>query len=306
MLFSLSPIEGSSTYDLKFRQLVDDFSELRIQTGNFSAMMAAYASGNAVPPELESSANLLRSLVNRVSSLAQELIPSTGSVSLPGVSNQDLVNEVLNMTKIYPISKHEAGIGSATFVPLAIVKTGNTNPSDLKVITSFIEGSSLTEVEAKVDKFAIDVQVPSNWNFRSGTMTVSSIVNRLWVIAINVPVSTPAITRSFIASLPASSWYAYSLQGLAVQGDLKLISSNFAGNIADWNTAFHGYGSMITPILSGLMSLYHSPVSWGGVEVSNDIIPTGSSESVAIEPLILNQLEPFKTISSFVDSITLG
>jgi len=96
MLYSRSQSEIMHNWSKGFNNLFQEFTDLRLSVDNFSAMMAAYASGNAVPPELLPMVSTVKERLSLVNGMLAEFSSIVGSQELAIPTTSDLLETAMD------------------------------------------------------------------------------------------------------------------------------------------------------------------------------------------------------------------
>jgi len=307
MLFSLTPIERTDEYRYELSQLLDQYSALQNDLSNFSAMMAAYSSGNAVPPEMLANATLLKNRIARVNLLMNQLVPSTEQIVQPTLTAPDIISQIFNSSKFWPYTQLPHGVPGYYTSFVGLIKTHPTNlGGPHKFYPASIGTEKFTEADVNADEFTVAIQTLSNLAVvgADGNATIGQTVDKVFIQFALVPLSNLAPTKADILALPASSKFIFGLPSNN-SGQLRVRFTQWDGDLSSWELWYTQVSMVLTQLSVGLINLIDSEVTFAGESFFAEPVPTGPDQSVDIAPFILDQVEPFSSISEFVQSIVL-
>jgi len=299
MLFSQSQSELDYSFSRDLSRLTQEFDVVRSKVANFSAMMAAYASGNAVPPELLSAANDLRSDLLALANLNGDIITGLGDLetSLPTVEN--MLDQLVRRNHLYEYRSGAHELYSQLLSnnddnPYILAVTKFAPASRTNIVWNWVnslrpDGEGLSPSDL-ITPSPVPAEIPDSTaasGFTVFTLCKSGVVGSL-----NQNLYVYACVSGRID--PLTIWFAYS------PGSFNWWMPN-----QSWATwfIFREYFRLTSHILrfSSESKIYvdNQPL-WDG------FIDEGQSQIVQLDQAVVTNLQPLKTVNNYLQSITFS
>jgi len=296
MLFNRTQSDVNLTSVRSVSHLVAEFENVRNHLENFQSMMAAYASGNAVPPELLSQQ---KSVAEYLSSLQNSLTDVLGSDPYPlTVDSLDfsvILDDANQSISDFENSFYNNAVSSQPTRLIGIAQTGDSGNDPYRLFIGLPNsfGHVLTEASAPKGSSGVTVlsSADSTNNIKRAYVFFIEMVKR---DAVNV---ASDILVMFHYSNPGPQTVAAThVSTPGTWSALNTVSHEASRYFLSRALALFS----IPLLIRGLNSQVQPPTSWPSV-VTNDALLPKEFDGVAA---ILRSLEPFKSITNYVNSVS--
>jgi len=301
MLFSRTQSETQATYGRTLVSLVEQFMDHKRRVDNFSAMMAAYASGNAVPPELLPS----------VPPILEEQAELTGRMI-------DLAPVIpdLEIRQMSPVTYQEALVNNPAFDDYKATSM-LPNPAAAgwlmgDILAMFkISSSSLSVYDWIVPLKKKNGLYPSDGELIVGTSgsVLDSAVGSDFLGAFGFVVG--------IQSLAVNGIYPRTAQYVVMKSPHTTALHNYAASslggyvTGSANLAYYfAFQALVDKAMPYLLSAFaFDPANTKAITTNLPELSFSNTGTVSTTPLndaILEQVEPFKSITNFINGVTFS